>query len=110
MARASWAVPPYSRNLIGPEKQRWQHLQRVRSKLNGAPGFTERAAVEGVQADRGVASAVGEDELPFDPLARLKCEFSSRDLLRGCCSVVKDHLDNRVHEAIFGTVKTSSCK
>ena len=40
--------------------------RRVRPKLNGAPGLTEYAAVEGIQADGGVASSVCEDELPLD--------------------------------------------
>ena len=35
-------------------------------KYGGAPNFTERGAVEGVQANGGVAFVVREDELPLD--------------------------------------------
>jgi len=38
----------------------------VRRKYSGAPNFTERVAVEGVQVDGGVAFVVREDELPLD--------------------------------------------
>ena len=38
----------------------------VRRKHSGAPNFTERGAVEGVQVDGGVAFVVREDELPLD--------------------------------------------
>ena len=48
---------------------RWRRVVVVapRPKLNGALDFTERAAVEGMQVDSGVASIVRDDELPFDP-------------------------------------------
>ena len=38
----------------------------VRRKYGDAPNFTERGAVEGVQANGGVAFVVREDELPLD--------------------------------------------
>jgi hypothetical protein len=49
-----------------------QHIGRyfqtrlVRHKHSGAPNFTERSAVEGVQVDGRIALFVREDELPLD--------------------------------------------